>query len=53
MTAAQVTQLAIALGVCFAAYKFISNPIAKAAAIGVGAVIVGRQLPFVGPALSA
>ena len=38
MTTAQVTQLAIALGICFAAYKFLHNPMMKAAALGVFAM---------------
>lgn len=44
--------LGLALGTCYAAYKFVPNGIVKGAAAAVGAVIVAKQLPFVGPALA-
>lgn len=47
----KLMKLGIALGVCAAVYKFVGNPMAKTAAVAVGAVIVARQLPYVGEAL--
>lgn len=51
MTSADATKLAIALGACWAAYKFSGSQPVKAAAIAVGAVIVAKRLPYVGEAL--
>lgn len=42
----------IALGIAYAAYKWGPSPLVKTAAASVGAVIVAKQLPFVGPALA-
>lgn len=44
--------IGIALGVVYAAYRWGPSPLVKTAAASVGAVIVARQLPFVGPALA-
>lgn len=44
--------LGLALGAVYVAYKFGPTPLIKTAAASVGAVIVARQLPFVGPALA-
>jgi hypothetical protein len=52
LTSAQMTNLAIGLGACFAAWKFAPNASVKAAALGVAGVIVAKQLPFVGTALA-
>jgi hypothetical protein len=52
LTSSQVTKLGLALGVCFAAYKFVSNPMVKSAAVAVGAVIIAKNAPITGPALS-
>lgn len=52
LTAAQVTQVAIGVGSLLAIAKFVPNQMVKAAALGAVGVIVARQLPFVGPALS-
>ena len=46
MTTAQMTSLAIALGVCYAAYRFGPATV-KAAALGVAGVIVAKQVPYV------
>lgn len=51
MTSSQMTKIAVALGACFAAYKFLPHPAARAMALGVAGVIVGRQLPYVKDAL--
>jgi hypothetical protein len=52
MTSSQMTKIAIALGACFAAYKFIGHPAAKAMALGVAGVIVAKQTPYVQDALN-
>lgn len=51
MTQSQITKVAIALGACFAVYKFAGHPAAKAMALGVAGVIVARQVPYVQDAL--
>jgi hypothetical protein len=53
LTTSQLTKLGIAVGICYGLYRFVDKPAVKTAAIAVGAVIVARQLPFVGPALTA
>ena len=52
MNQADLMKLAIALGVVWATYRFVPNAAVKAAALGVGGIIVARRLPFVGPALA-
>lgn len=44
--------IGIALVALYAAYRFGPSPLVKTAAASVGAVIVARQLPFIGPALA-
>lgn len=51
MTQSQLTKMAIALGASFAVYKFANHQAAKAMALGVAGVIVGRQVPYVKDAL--
>lgn len=51
LTSSDLKTLGIALGVCFAAYKFGPNPAIKAAALAVGAVVVAKRVPFVSAAL--
>lgn len=51
MTQAEAMSLAIALGACYAAYRFSGQATVKAAAIAVGAVIVAKRLPYIGAAL--
>lgn len=46
MNSETITRLAIAGAMVFAAYKF-GPAWAKAAALGVGGVIVAKQLPYV------
>lgn len=52
MTSSQMTKIAIALGACFAAYKFVAHPAVKAMALGTAGVIVGKQVPYVQDALN-
>ena len=52
MTSSQMTKIAIALGACFAAYKFVGHPAVKAMALGVAGVIVAKQTPYVQDALN-
>jgi hypothetical protein len=55
MTEEQKTKLtgaAIALGLVYLAYRFGPSPLIKTAAASVGAVIVAKQIPFVGPAMA-
>ena len=52
MKTSQMTKIAIGLGACFAVYKFAGHPAAKAMALGVAGVIVGRQVPYVQEALN-
>lgn len=40
-------RLGMALGACYAAYKFIPNAAVKAAVLGVAGVIVAKQVPVV------
>lgn len=47
MTTDQMTKLAIAGGIIFAAIKFAPNALVKAGAAGVAAMIVARQIPYV------
>lgn len=51
LTSSQLTKLAIALGGCFAVYKFVDKPEVRTMAIGVAGVIIGRQLPYIKDAL--
>jgi hypothetical protein len=45
MTQSDMTKLAIALGICYAAYKFVPNQAAKAAALGVAGVVIAKKIP--------
>lgn len=51
LSTSQLMKLGIALGACFAIYKFAPIPAAKAAALGVAGVIVAKQVPYVQDAL--
>lgn len=46
MSSAQLTSLAIAGGILFAAYKF-GNAEIKAAALGVAGIIVAKRVPYI------
>jgi hypothetical protein len=52
LTTSEMTSIAIGLGICFAAFKFLHNPAIKAAALGVAGVIVAKQVPYVKDALA-
>lgn len=52
MDTSKLMPIAIALGICYAAAKFVSNPMVKAAAYGTMGVIVARQIPYVQEALA-
>ena len=52
LTQADLMKLALALGVCYAAFRFSGSQMVKTAAVSVGAVIVARKLPYVGDALA-
>ncbi|MYM67295.1 hypothetical protein GTP45_10680 [Pseudoduganella sp. FT55W] len=51
LTSADMTKLGIALGICFALYKFGPNDAIKAAGLAVGAVVVAKKVPYVSAAL--
>lgn len=51
LTSSQLTKLGVALGMCFAAYKFVGHPAVKAMALGTAGVIIAKKLPYVGDAL--
>ena len=51
LSQSQLVKLGIALGICYGVTKVTSNPMIKTAAIAVGAVIVAKQVPYVGDAL--
>lgn len=52
MTQPEITKLLIALGACYAVYKYAPKDQFKVMALGVAGVIVARKLPFVGPQLA-
>lgn len=52
MNQSDLIRAAIALGIVWATYKFAPSAAVKAAALGVGGVVVARQLPFVKDALA-
>ena len=52
LTTSEMTKIGIALGVLFGVYKFVHNPMVKAAALGVMGTIVAKQLPYIGDALN-
>ena len=52
MSQSEMVKLAVALGACFAVYKFAPMPAVKAGAVGVMATIIAKRLPYVGDALA-
>lgn len=52
LTSSQLTKIGVALAMCYAAYRFIPNAGAKAAALGVAGTIIAKQLPYVQDALA-
>lgn len=53
MNQAEMMKLGMAVGLCFAAYKFAPHPAVKAGALAVAAVIVARKVPVLSVALGA
>lgn len=51
LTTSEITKIGLAVGLCFAAYKFIGHPAVKTGAVAIAAVIVAKRLPYVGDAL--
>lgn len=51
-TQAELMKLGMAVGICFAAYKFIKHPALKTGALAVGAVIVAKKVPVLKDALA-
>jgi len=49
---ADLIKLGAALGIVWAVYKFVPSQMAKAAALGVGGVIVAKRIPFVKDAMA-
>lgn len=45
MDTAQLTKLGIAAGIVFAGFKF-GNPMIRAGAVAIGAVIAAKQVPY-------
>lgn len=41
----------IALGIVYAVYRFVPNAAVKAAALGVGGMIVAKRIPYVSDAV--
>ncbi|PJJ17813.1 hypothetical protein CLU90_0993 [Janthinobacterium sp. 67] len=52
MTQDDLKTLGIALGICYAAYKFVGNPMVKGAAVAVGAVVVAKKVPYLSASLA-
>jgi hypothetical protein len=51
-TQSEMMKLGMAVGICFAAYKFAPHPAVKAGAIAVAAVIVAKKAPVLKDALA-
>lgn len=51
MSQSEMVRTAVAVGILFAAYKFIPNQQAKAAALGVLGVVIAKQVPYVQDAI--
>ncbi|OFJ47589.1 hypothetical protein BA896_023305 [Janthinobacterium lividum] len=45
MSQSEMTKLAMAFGILYGVYKFVPNQLAKAAALGVAGVIIGKRVP--------
>jgi len=45
MSQQELTKLAMALGILYAAYKFIPNQAVKAAALGVAGTVIAKRTP--------
>jgi xanthosine utilization system XapX-like protein len=47
LSQSEMMKLGMALGILYAAYKFIPHPAAKAAVLGVAGVVVGKNVPII------
>lgn len=45
MNQQDLIKMGTALAMCYAAYKFIPHPAAKAAALGVAGMVIARKVP--------
>lgn len=52
LSQSQLVKLGIALGICYGITKVSSNSMVNTAAVAVGAVIIAKNLPYVGAALA-
>jgi hypothetical protein len=52
LSTSQLTQIGIALAICYGVYRFAPIQAAKAAALGVAGVVVAKQVPYVQDALA-
>ena len=52
MNQGDLIKTGIALGIVWATYKFVPQQFSKAMALGVGGVIVAKNVPFVKDALA-
>lgn len=50
MNASDITKLAIAAGILFAAYKF-GPPVVKGGAVALAALVVGKRVPYLNEVL--
>lgn len=51
MNTEALTKIGIALAIVYGVYKFVPNAAVKAAALGVGGMIVAKQIPYVNEAI--
>ena len=52
ITSSEYGKLAMAIGICFAAYKFGKHPAIQTGAIAVAAVIAAKKVPVLSAALA-
>lgn len=52
MNQSDLIKAAIALGIVYGVYRFVPGQAVKAAALGVGGVVIAKQIPFVRDALN-
>lgn len=51
MDQAALMKISIALAIVYGVYKYVKNDAVKAAALGVGGIIVAKQIPYVRDAI--
>lgn len=47
MSQSEMMKTGIALAIVYGVYKFVHNPAVKAAALGVGGIIIAKNIPYV------